>query len=157
MTFPRLALPLMALLLLTPLPLMNSRAAAASSALLGTYWLPERNGKVELYESAEGIAGRIIELDNADAVDENNPDPASRSRRLVGTDIFSGFVPNASGTRWEGGTIYDPNNGSTYRCRLWLEDDGRTLKARGYIGMPMFGRTESFERFRLPGSQVSAD
>jgi uncharacterized protein (DUF2147 family) len=42
------------------------------------------------------------------------------------------------------GTIMDPDNGKTYKCKLWLEDGGKKLKVRGYIG-PLF-RTQTWLR-----------
>ncbi|WP_439697846.1 DUF2147 domain-containing protein [Mucilaginibacter sp. AW1-7] len=34
---------------------------------------------------------------------------------------------------WDGGQIYDPYSGKTYRCTLKLKDD--KLNIRGYIGV----------------------
>jgi len=67
-----------------------------------------------------------------------------RDRPLTGLDLFAGFAYDGDG-RWTGGTIYDPNSGKTYRCIItWV--DGNTLKVRGYIGVPMLGRTETWTR-----------
>ncbi len=44
------------------------------------------------------------------------------------------------------GDILDPDNGSIYRCKLRLEDSGRRLKVRGFIGFSVFGRTQTWER-----------
>lgn len=47
---------------------------------------------------------------------------------------------------YRGGDILDPDNGSIYRCKLRLEDNGRKLKVRGFIGFSVFGRTQTWER-----------
>jgi uncharacterized protein (DUF2147 family) len=47
---------------------------------------------------------------------------------------------------YRGGDILDPDNGSIYRCKLRLEDDGRKLKVRGFIGFSVFGRSQTWER-----------
>lgn len=47
---------------------------------------------------------------------------------------------------YRGGDILDPDNGSVYRCKLQLEDGGRRLRVRGYIGVPLLGRTQIWER-----------
>jgi uncharacterized protein (DUF2147 family) len=47
---------------------------------------------------------------------------------------------------YRGGDILDPDNGSVYRCKLQLEDGGRKLRVRGYIGISLFGRTQIWER-----------
>ncbi|MBP7573227.1 MAG: DUF2147 domain-containing protein [Rhodoferax sp.] len=50
---------------------------------------------------------------------------------------------------YSGGDILDPNTGSVYRCNFKLEDDGRTLTVRGYLGVSLFGRTQKW--LREPG------
>ena len=47
---------------------------------------------------------------------------------------------------WEGGDILDPNNGKVYKVRLKPIDGGKKLEVRGYIGMPMLGRTQTWLR-----------
>lgn len=50
------------------------------------------------------------------------------------------------GAAWGGGKILDPNNGKTYKVKLTLTDNGQKLDVRGYIGMPMLGRTQTWLR-----------
>jgi len=58
--------------------------------------------------------------------------------------LFEGFKYEGKG-RWAGGTIQDPNNGKTYRCIVTYVDEN-TLKVRGYIGVSLTGRTETWTR-----------
>lgn len=51
--------------------------------------------------------------------------------------------------KYGGGDILDPNTGSVYRCSFALEDDGKTLAVRGYLGVSLFGRTQKW--LREPG------
>ncbi len=50
------------------------------------------------------------------------------------------------GDEYNGGDILDPNNGKVYRSKMTLTDGGAKLKVRGYIGMPMLGRTQVWVR-----------
>lgn len=50
------------------------------------------------------------------------------------------------GDTWGGGKILDPNNGKTYKVKLTLADNGQKLDVRGYVGMPMLGRTQTWLR-----------
>ena len=50
------------------------------------------------------------------------------------------------GDVWDGGQILDPHNGKTYKVKLTLTDNGQKLDVRGYIGMPMLGRTQTWLR-----------
>jgi uncharacterized protein (DUF2147 family) len=47
---------------------------------------------------------------------------------------------------WDGGQILDPHNGKIYKVKLSLKDGGQKLDVRGYIGMPMLGRTQTWIR-----------
>jgi len=76
--------------------------------------------------------------------DDRNPDPALRSRKLLGLRILHGFRHDAEG-RWTGGRIYDPNSGKTYRGTITVID-ADTLDLRGYVGISLFGRTETWRR-----------
>ncbi|MGN6787901.1 MAG: DUF2147 domain-containing protein [Rhodanobacteraceae bacterium] len=57
------------------------------------------------------------------------------------------------GSVWDGGQILDPNNGKTYKVKLSLNQDGQKLAVRGYIGMPMLGRTQTWIRKDATDSQ----
>ncbi len=75
---------------------------------------------------------------------EFNPDPSLRNRRLQGLTIMTGLEYDGEG-RWTGGTIYDPNSGKTHKCSL-RQLDANTMKLRGYIGVSLFGRSETWTR-----------
>jgi uncharacterized protein (DUF2147 family) len=47
---------------------------------------------------------------------------------------------------WSGGKILDPGNGKTYKCKIAVEDGGKKLKVRGYIGLSLIGRTQTWVR-----------
>ena len=70
-----------------------------------------------------------------------------KGQPVQGMTILRGIKPDASehGT-WVGGDILDPNNGKLYKVLLKLVDGGKKLDVRGYIGMPMLGRTQTWLR-----------
>lgn len=76
--------------------------------------------------------------------DDRNPDPNLRTRRLDGLTIMTGFEYKGDG-HWSGGTVYDPNSGKTYKCTV-KQLDTNTLKIRGFIGISLFGRSETWTR-----------
>jgi uncharacterized protein (DUF2147 family) len=47
---------------------------------------------------------------------------------------------------YRGGTILDPDTGAIYRCKLKLEDGGARLVVRGFIGIALFGRSQTWQR-----------
>jgi uncharacterized protein (DUF2147 family) len=50
------------------------------------------------------------------------------------------------GDEYQGGEILDPENGKVYRVKMNLQDRGRTLHVRGFIGFSLFGRTQIWIR-----------
>lgn len=45
-----------------------------------------------------------------------------------------------------GGEILDPDNGKLYRSKVRLAGNGKKLSVRGYIGVPMLGRSQTWVR-----------
>jgi uncharacterized protein (DUF2147 family) len=70
-------------------------------------------------------------------VDLHNPDASLRTRPLIGMDLLDGYQYKDG--KWQG-NLYDPESGKTYKSQITLAADG-TLQMRGYVGVPMFGRT----------------
>jgi uncharacterized protein (DUF2147 family) len=67
-----------------------------------------------------------------------------KDRPLIGLQVLSGF--KWDGNRWSGGQVLDPETGKIYRASLELEDGGAKLRLHGYIGIPLFGRTQYWLR-----------
>ena len=63
----------------------------------------------------------------------------------IGYD-FQGPYSIAAGSE---GTLYDPNNGSTYQGTITMRDMN-TLDMRGYIGVEAIGRTDVWKRLKMP-------
>jgi uncharacterized protein (DUF2147 family) len=51
-----------------------------------------------------------------------------------------------NGLTYEGGTILDPRNGSQYSVELALSPDNETLTVRGYLGLKLFGQSQTWKR-----------
>ena len=149
----RLFVSLVVVLSLTVAFVLATRPVFAASAEPVGQWYAEGGGAVvEITLCGDALCGRVVWLhspldeDGCELRDKNNPDPALRNRRLVGLQILGGLV--ASDQRlvsWIGGTIYDPVSGNTYRCRLELDGHDR-LRLRGYVGIPLVGRTTTWTR-----------
>lgn len=53
---------------------------------------------------------------------------------------------------WDKGSILDPKNGKVYHCYVQISPSGNELNVRGYVGMPLFGRTQTWQRVSGPNS-----
>ncbi len=102
---------------------------------------------VRVNNCGKGLCGSIIALkkplskDGKPKVDKENPDPALRSRPLIGLSILKGVKPESEGV-WVG-AIYNPDDGRTYSAKLWLEGD--VMKVQGCVAAVLC-KTNKFVR-----------
>jgi len=115
--------------------------ASYSQDVLGKWLTEAGDAQVEIYKSGDKLNGKIVWLaQGPETKDKHNPDEKLQSRKLMGVNILSGL--SKSKNKWEGGKIYNPKNGKSYKCSIWLE--GEQLKVRGYIGV--FYETQTWKR-----------
>ena len=67
-----------------------------------------------------------------------------KNQPIVGMVIVRGLT--AHGEEYSGGDILDPNNGSVYRCKLRLQNKGQQISVRGYMGLSLLGRSQTWTR-----------
>ena len=121
---------------------------AQSDKIEGIWLNEEKDAKIQIYKARDGkFYGKIIWLkeptkNGKPKTDEKNPKENLKNQPLVDLIILKGF--EMDGNTYEDGTIYDPNNGKTYDCKMTYK--GKTLSIRGYIGISLFGRTTVWER-----------
>jgi uncharacterized protein (DUF2147 family) len=96
------------------------------------------------------LTGRIVKL-------FQNPDKRcdacaghKKDQPVLGMVIMEGLKQDPKEPAlWTGGMILDPHNGKTYHCQLNLLEEGRVLRLRGYLGVPLFGRSQTWVRVRV--------
>jgi uncharacterized protein (DUF2147 family) len=121
-------------------------SAEEADAVLGQWYTDaeKKDVVVEIYKDNDLYSGKVVWLKNPNEddgtpkVDDENPDEARRNDPILGMNLVKGFTYKGK-NKWAGGTIYDPNNGKTYKCKMSLKGDD--LKVRGFIGVALFGRT----------------
>ncbi|MGI4941974.1 MAG: DUF2147 domain-containing protein [Janthinobacterium lividum] len=106
----------------------------------------KETGAVRIVESGGALYGRI----------ERITDPARaglscikctddrKNKPLIGLDIMRGL--KRDGDVWDGGTILDPETGSTYKSSVRLDEGGQKLVVRGYLGVSLLGRSQTWIR-----------
>lgn len=72
-----------------------------------------------------------------------------RNQPIVGMVILTGLT--AKENQWGNGRILDPENGKAYKCALRTLENGKKLSVRGYLGLPLLGRSQTWERVDLAG------
>jgi uncharacterized protein (DUF2147 family) len=115
-----------------------------------------KEAKIEIYKSPTNhyfgkIVGSKKSFYEADGKtfnkDVKNEDINLRKRTIKDLMMLSNFT--YSDGIWSNGTIYDPNNGKNYSCKMKLKQG--KLEIRGYIGISIFGRTEIWTRTTSAG------
>lgn len=118
--------------------------------ILGVWQTGSGKGRIQITKYGEKFGGKIIWLKEPNdsngnpKLDKKNPDDAKKKNTTLGLNNLLGFSYEGKG-KYENGTIYDPENGKTYKCIITMEGDN-ILKVRGYIGFSMIGRTDTWTR-----------
>lgn len=103
---------------------------------------------IRITEDKGELRGQIEKLFPAAGEDPNPRCTACKDARkdqpVIGMVFMSGL--KKSGDEYTGGEILDPDNGKVYRSKLVLADSGKKLNVRGYVGVPMFGRSQIWVR-----------
>jgi uncharacterized protein (DUF2147 family) len=121
-------------------------SAQSADAILGKYMVPSKDGAIEVYKTGTKYYGKIVLNKDPEKLDINNPDKTKQSRKVLGTTILNDFLFKGE-QLWADGTIYDPKNGKTYSCKITRLENG-DLQIRGFIGISLLGRTETFVRLK---------
>jgi uncharacterized protein (DUF2147 family) len=105
---------------------------------------------IRITEADGVLSGRIEKLlDPATPPDAacTNCTDERKGKPILGMTIITGAKHSSrDAALWEGGEILDPANGKSYKLHLTTIEGGKQLAVRGYIGMPMLGRTQTWVR-----------
>ena len=138
----------------------SSGVMAQQSGVMGTWLTQSGVAQVKIAPCADpktgAICGTIVGLINPKGpngnvvapetvTDYRNPDPALRSRKMLGMPLIWGFKTGSDANTFEDGKIYNGENGKIYSANISLQPDGK-LRLRGYVGSPMFGETQVWTR-----------
>ena len=128
--------------------LIGALPAVAAESLIGKWnTVDEKSGQVrsvvDVYEQGGKVFGKITGLTEPND-EQGKPKTCTKcqgddkDKPVVGLVILKDL--GASGDRYKGGTILDPEDGKVYKAEAWVEDG--KLKVRGYLGM--FYRTQTW-------------
>lgn len=140
--------------LLLVLVLASPGVAQGQQPDLAGLWktIGDRSGQadslVRIVENNGEYVGVVVTVFSPPAADANPVCALCRGelkdKPVVGMTILRGL--RRQGDSYAGGAILDPDDGDTYRCTVRLLESGRKLEMRGYIGLPIFGRTQVWIR-----------
>jgi uncharacterized protein (DUF2147 family) len=140
-------------------------AVALATALVAPAFAADDASPVGLWKNIDDVTGKpkaLIRITEANgeltgkieklfrpANQDQNPvcdkcEGARKNQPVIGMVFMSGLKKN--GSEYSGGEILDPDNGKTYKSKVTLVDGGKKLNVRGYIGVPMLGRSQTWIR-----------
>lgn len=129
----------------------ESKASAITNAdILGEWWSSAKDARIDMTVQEGKVFGKItwVRPEEENKLDEKNPDTKLKTQKVLGLVILKDFKLENEG--WVDGSIYDPKSGKTYSCKMSLDKSDRNkLNIRGYVGVPMFGRSEVFSRYQV--------
>ncbi|MGJ7915662.1 DUF2147 domain-containing protein [Massilia sp. LXY-6] len=103
---------------------------------------------IRITENHGELQGKIEKLFRAPDEDQNPKclpcTDARKDQPIIGMTIVSGL--KKTGDEYAGGEILDPKNGKVYKSKLMVREGGKKVEVRGYVGMPMFGRSQVWLR-----------
>ncbi|MGH8183565.1 MAG: DUF2147 domain-containing protein [Rhodanobacteraceae bacterium] len=133
--------------------LLTAQAFAADSTPVGTWTqVDDATGKpksiIEITQQPDGaLQGVVKQVLFSDQGTHPICDKCTGERHNKPVDgMIVIWGVKQDGDVWDGGQILDPGNGKIYKVKLSLQDGGQKLDVRGYIGIPMLGRTQTWLR-----------
>lgn len=137
------------------LVLASTFAAAQATSAAGLWKTVDDNTKkekslVRIVETNGVYTGKVekfLDPETAkDAVCKDCTDDR-KDKPILGLTIIRNMKQSTDDKAvFEGGDILDPNNGKVYTAKMKVVDNGARLEVRGYIGVPLLGRTQTWTR-----------
>jgi uncharacterized protein (DUF2147 family) len=126
------------------LALATAAYAQTAQDAFGVWENPENKSHTEFYKCGAGVCGRIVKVVDGQKTDDKNPDPAKRSRPIVGLVIMQGAKQNGPAS-WSG-ALYNRADGKTYSGTLTVKS--RTaVELSGCVAV-VFCKTVTFRRVK---------
>ena len=107
----------------------------------------KQKGEVTIVDNGGTFTGKVTKI--LVPGDENKTCTKCTDDRkdqpIKGLTILTGLKPNGN-NNWDGGQILDPENGKVYSAKMSLSEDGQKLNVRGFLGISLLGRTQTWIR-----------
>lgn len=129
----------------------KAQPADGPNMLCGKWESVEKNIIIQVYMDGNDFKAKIIWYSDTEGkpmdywTDRRNPNPALRSRKILGMDILRGLQYNPNNNSWENGMVYDSKHGREWNASANIDKNGQ-LKVRGYWHFKFIGRTMAFYR-----------
>lgn len=115
------------------------------NAVTGLWLTENKRAAIDIQLCEDSLCGYVAWIiDGGLQFDKNNPDESKWNLPICGLKVLGDFTFDGQ-TFWEDGYIYDAKEGDTYTANISVKRNGN-LRLRGYIGLPMFGKSQEWTR-----------
>ncbi|MBN3859098.1 DUF2147 domain-containing protein [Neisseriaceae bacterium PsAf] len=132
--------------------LMFSMATLTSAASIEGKWktIDDKSNQpksiIEITKSGNTYVGKVTELlPAATATVCDKCTGANKNKPIKGMTILTG-LKKVNDTDYENGKVFDPESGNTYSGSAKLINGGKSLELRGYVGIKLLGRSQTWQR-----------
>jgi uncharacterized protein (DUF2147 family) len=133
--------------------IFQTYAFAAQVASPYGYWktVDDKTGKVKSVVSISGspsyLSATVVKLYPGALTVCSACSGNLKNKPILGMTVMYGLKQNPKNLyEWSGGSIFDPKTGKLYNCMLTVSPDGKTMVVRGYVGVSLFGRSQTWIR-----------
>jgi uncharacterized protein (DUF2147 family) len=147
--------------LTSPALAQSQRAPSGPPSAAGLWEQVDDNGRVgawfHIYDRGDGIyEGKLVKMfpkpgEPTNPICSRCPGD-QRGKPSLGLVMIKNMTPKGPST-YVNGSILDPRDGNVYNARMDVSRDGKQLNLRGYLGIELFGQTQTWRR--LPESAMA--
>lgn len=127
----------------------HGQATNVQEKICGKWQSTDKTLRIQVYMQDNEYKANIIWFSDTEGkpmdywTDRHNPDPALRSRKILGMSVLSGLKYDPNKNTWENGMVYDSKHGREWNASANIDKNGM-LRVRGYWHFKFIGRTMDF-------------
>ena len=104
---------------------------------------------IQISKNGKGVyEGKVVKIYPTDGQKQTDSckkcKGARKGKPILGLTLIRGMVKD--GDKYKNGFVLDPRNGKDYKAQMRVSANGKELHLRGYIGLPIFGKTAVWRR-----------
>lgn len=132
---------------------VNGQATAASRRICGKWKSTDNKLIIQVFVKDNEFQAKILWYSDTEGkpldywTDVRNPNPALRSRKILGMSVLRNLTYDPETGTWEHGMVYDSRHGREWNAAAYIGKKG-LLRVRGYWHFKFIGRTISFKRIQ---------